>query len=84
MSHSTKQFLTFIATTAGWAVICRIILEAKAVSPAAVAIVWLVGFVWMTGYIIAGRNSADHLVKFGILYFGAMAVITYAGVLLIS
>lgn len=84
MSGSTKQFLAFLGTTVGWAIICRIILEADAISPLAIAVIWLVGFVWMTGYIIAGRNAADHLVKFGALYFGTTAAIAYAGVLLIS
>lgn len=84
MSQNTKQFLAFIATTVGWALICRLVLEAQVAKPIAIAIVWLIGFVWLTGYIVAGRNSADHLVKFGVLYFGAMAAIAYAAVLLIS
>lgn len=84
MSNTKKQFLLFIAATLAWAGICRLILEAGIANPIAIAIVWLIGFVWMTGYIVAGRNSADHLVKFGALYFGAMAAIAYAAVLLIS
>lgn len=46
-----------------WAAICRLILELDTVQPMAIGAVWLIGFVWMTGYIAAGRNSADLLAK---------------------
>lgn len=58
-----KQFLAFIAVTVAWAGICRGFLEFTDVEPLAIGAVWIVGFVWMTGYIAAGASAADLLTK---------------------
>jgi hypothetical protein len=50
------------------------------VQPIAVAIVWLIGFVWGTGYIITGRSGADRLAT---VWIGTMAA-TAAAAFLIS
>lgn len=58
-----KQFLAFIAVTVAWAGICRLLLELTDVEPLAIGVVWIFGFVWMTGYIAAGVPAADLLTK---------------------
>ncbi len=46
-----------------WAAIARAIVETHLVHPVALFVVWLVGFVWMTGYIITDSRGADLLTK---------------------
>ena len=71
-----KQFATFIAATLLWAGIARLILETDTVHPIAIGIVWLVGFVWITSYIAAGPDDADHLTK---VWLGMLAGIVVLG-----
>lgn len=50
----------------------------------AVFIVWLVGFVWMTGYIAAGARDADYLLKVWLGMLAAMTAVAGIGVLIFS
>lgn len=50
----------------------RLVLETGTVHPVAVAIVWFIGFVWMSGRIASGSNAdADRLVA---VWLGTLTV----------
>jgi hypothetical protein len=53
------RFFLFICC---WAVAGYIALELNLAHPMAIAAVWLVGFVWLTGWLAAGPKAADALV----------------------
>lgn len=79
-----KQFLAFLIATVLWAGTAGLFLSANLVHPVAVFIVWIVGFVWMTGYIAAGRTSADLLTKRWLQMLAGMAVLASLGFLIFS
>ncbi|WP_159585911.1 hypothetical protein [Chelativorans xinjiangense] len=58
------RWLKFMGAAVGWSLICRAILELAPVHPIAVFFVWVVGFLWLTGWIAAGPKDADDLVKY--------------------
>lgn len=45
------------------------------IHPVATAAVWLIGFVWGTGYIISGKSGADRL---SLVWLGTMAATAVA------
>lgn len=57
-----NQTVAFISFVAGWSFACGLLLDTS-IHPIAVFIVWVVGFVWGVGYIIAGKADADLLLK---------------------
>lgn len=56
-------FPRFAITVCIWSALCAGILSETKVAPAAIFAVWIFGFVWITGYIVAGKDHADHLTK---------------------
>lgn len=77
MSANTRQLLAFIVFICVWSLIGNAALAAK-IHPVAVAVVWLVGFVWGVGFIVAGKADADLLTKrwlqmlVGVVAFGSV------------
>lgn len=65
-----SDFATFLLFCLVWSLLGQAAL-ALDIHPAAVAIVWLIGFVWGTGYIISGRSGADRLAT---VWLGTMVV----------
>lgn len=80
MRETTKEFLTFIIFMLVWTGAAGLLLEAKFVSPIAIFVVWIVGFVWGVGYIASGKTDADRLTKVWLGMMGAyglFAVVVY-------
>lgn len=69
-----KDFTVFLIFCLVWALAGRAML-AFHINPVAVAIVWLIGFVWGVGYIIAGKSGADRL---SLVWLGTMAATAIA------
>lgn len=70
MGRPLKEWFSFLAAIAVWALIGRGVLETGLVHPIALAVVWLIGFVWIVGYIAAGPRDADRLL---IVWLGSLA-----------
>lgn len=58
-----RQFVAFLTATVAWALVARLLLALDLAHPLAIGAVWLVGFVWISGYIAAGADGADLLTK---------------------
>ncbi|MGE0231168.1 MAG: hypothetical protein AB7O39_03125 [Flavobacteriaceae bacterium] len=82
ISGGGRQFLAFVIASLGWAGAARLLLDADIVHPVAVGVVWLIGFVWITGYIASGPRDADHLVRTWLLMLAGIAAI--AGVIVLA
>jgi hypothetical protein len=67
--------LRYFVFVCGWAVIGRIVLELDFAHPIAIAAIWLVGFVWFTGWLAVGPKAADALTLHWLSMLGGMAVI---------
>lgn len=57
-----KDFLSFIAFVLLWSAGAGLMLR-TGVHPLAIFAVWTVGFIWGVAYILAGKRSADLLLK---------------------
>lgn len=71
-------WLRFLALASGWSVLSLGLLQIPDVHPVAVGLVWIVGFLWLTGWSIEGRSGGDNLVKYtaGMFAgFGAIAAV---------
>lgn len=79
-----KQFLQFLVVSAAWAGAAGLFLGLGLVHPVAVFIVWIVGFVWMTGHIVSGSRDADYMVKVWLGMLAAMTAVAGIGVLIFS
>lgn len=66
-----RDWLIFLGVVLGWAVIGRLVLEADVVHPVALAIVWVIGLIWLIGWVVGSIKDADYLVK---LIAGMVAV----------
>lgn len=77
-------FARFAVTVSLWSALCAGILSETKVAPAAVFAVWLFGFVWITGYIIAGKAHADHMTKRWLQMLAGVAIIGGALYLFLS
>lgn len=71
-------FVQFLIATVVWGTLAALILHLRIVHPIAVFIVWIVGFVWITGYIASGPRDADQLLK---SWLGTLLVISALGAL---
>jgi len=57
------EWLRFMATIMGWAVVGRLILESSLVQPWALAAVWFIGLIWLIGWLAGSATDADYLLK---------------------
>lgn len=55
-----NDFLKFAISIVVWTLVAGL-MAGGSINPLAVFGVWLFGFVWITGFIISGREGADHL-----------------------
>lgn len=62
-----------------WGLLGTAILRVGLVHPLAVGIVWIVGFVWLTGWFAAGPKDADALLRY---WLSTLALIASAGAIL--
>lgn len=77
------NFVVFLIATVAWAVLCRLLLMLP-IHPVAVGAVWLIGFVWMTGYIAAGTSAADLLTKRWLQMMAGIVILASVGYLALS
>lgn len=78
-----KDWLAFVLFTICWALIGRALLFLP-IHPVAIAIVWLIGFVWGAGYIASGKADADRLLNVWLGYVGTVALASTVVVYLVS
>ncbi|PAQ00899.1 hypothetical protein LRP31_25420 [Mesorhizobium mediterraneum] len=78
-----NQTVAFISFAAGWSFACSLLLNSS-IHPLAVFIVWIVGFVWGVGYIIAGKMDADLLLKRWLQMMAGATVLGFVGSFLLS
>lgn len=69
-----KDWLNFVVFALAWAVIGRALLFLP-IHPIAIAIVWLIGFVWGAGYFAAGKGAADRVVVVWLGFLGVIAAL---------
>jgi hypothetical protein len=62
MSANTRQLLAFFVFICVWSLLANAALGLH-IQPLAVFAVWIVGFVWGSAYIAAGKRAADLLTK---------------------
>jgi hypothetical protein len=77
-----NQFLAFVSFTVAWSIAAVIFLGV--INPIAVFAVWLLGFMWGTGYIAAGIREADLLLKRWLQMMAGVAVLAIIGAGLLS
>lgn len=58
-----KDALQFLVVAVIWSLAGTAVLSTGLVHPIAVFAVWLIGFVWMAGYIGSGVRAADYLTR---------------------
>lgn len=79
-SYRLRDWTAFLAFAVLWSCLGRLALLLP-IHPIAVAVIWLIGFVWGVGYIAAGKRTADRLTKVwlgtlaGTALFAALVVI---------
>ena len=73
-----NDFAAFLVFVVAWGLAGQAMLAFK-INPIALAIVWLIGFVWGTGYIIAGKSGADRLAT---VWLGTMMATAVAALLI--
>ena len=78
-----KEAAIYFFAVSAWAVVGRVLLE-LGINPIALTIVWLVGFVWLTGYLMAGVSAADLLTRRWLQMIGGIAILSGAVVFLFS
>lgn len=71
--------LQFLVATVIWSLIGAAVLKTGLVHPVALFAVWLIGFVWMAGYIGSGVRTADYLTR---AWLWSMVAIAGIGVLM--
>lgn len=64
----------YIILILGWAVLGSIILSADFAHPLAVGVVWIIGFVWLTGWAASDGEDADALLKYWLITLAIMAI----------
>jgi hypothetical protein len=69
--HVVKFFLGSCA----WALVGIGVLQADIAAPIVVAIVWLVGFVWLAGWLAVGPREGDMLLLYWLAMMGGFAAI---------
>ncbi|MBZ9873070.1 hypothetical protein LB542_19675 [Mesorhizobium sp. BR1-1-9] len=82
VSAPLNQFLAFISFAAGWSIAAGLLIGA--VNPIALFAVWLVGFLWGSGYIAGGLREADLLLKRWLQMMAGVAVLAVIGAGLLS
>jgi hypothetical protein len=65
----------FFLVACGWALVGLIVLRAEFAHPVAVGVMWLVGFVWLAGWLATGPKAADSLVVYWLAMLGGLATI---------
>lgn len=75
-------FARFLAFTMIWSSAAGVMIGL--VHPAAIFLVWIVGFLWGTGYIIGGTRDGDALVSYVGGYWLALLVVCVVIVAAIS
>lgn len=77
-----KQFAEFISFVVAWSLAASLLISS--VNSVALFTVWLVGFLWGTGYIAAGIREADLLLKRWLQMMAGVAVLAIIGAGLLS
>lgn len=77
-----NQFIAFGTFTIGWSIAACLLIGS--VNPIALFAVWLLGFIWGTGYIAAGIREADLLLKRWLQMMVGVAVLAVIGAGLLS
>jgi hypothetical protein len=83
VSRPLNQTVAFILFAAGWSFACSLLLNSS-IHPVAVFIVWIIGFVWGVGYIIAGKIDADLLLKRWLQMMAGAMLLGFVGSFLLS
>lgn len=78
-----NQIVAFISFASVWSFACSLLLNSS-IHPVAVFIVWIIGFVWGVGYIIAGKIDADLLLKRWLQMMAGAMLIGFVGSFLLS
>lgn len=78
-----NQALAFISFAAIWSFSCSLLLHSS-IHPVAVFAVWIVGFVWGVGFIVAGKADADLLLRRWLQMMACAIVIGFVGSTLLS
>jgi len=77
-----NQFIAFISFAAAWSLAASLFIGS--VNPIAIFAVWLLGFIWGSGYIAAGIREADLLLKRWLQMMAGVAVLAIIGAGLLS
>lgn len=77
-----NQFFAFGTFAIGWSIAACLLIGG--VNPIALFTVWLLGFIWGTGYIAAGIREADLLLKRWLQMMAGVAVLAVIGAGLLS
>ncbi|TGQ11234.1 hypothetical protein EN858_15035 [Mesorhizobium sp. M4B.F.Ca.ET.215.01.1.1] len=77
-----NQFVAFISFAVAWSLAASLLIGS--VNPAVLFAVWLLGFLWGTGYIAAGLREADLLLKRWLQMMAGVAVLAVIGAGLLS
>lgn len=78
-----RTWLIFIAVTLAWSAGAGFMLNST-VHPLAIFVVWIVGVVWLSGWIIAGPRDADRLVRTWLIMLGGLTAISFLAVAIVS
>lgn len=81
--HPPLIFARFMVFTLAWSAFAGAVLKTP-VHPLAIFIVWAVGFLWGTGYIIDGQKGGDALTVYTVGQWAALAVVAVVVVAAIS
>lgn len=77
-----NQLVAFGTFTIGWSIAASLLVGL--INPVALFAVWLLGFLWGTGYIAAGIREADLLLKRWLQMMAGVAVLAVIGAGLLS
>ena len=69
----------FLIATVIWSLVGADVLKTGQVHPIALFAIWLIGFVWMAGYIGSGVRVADHLTR---VWLWTMVAIVAVGIVI--
>lgn len=58
-----RAWLRFVAVLVAWSVVGRGMLATEIAHPYAIAGVWAVGLIWLTGWAVGSVKEADYLLK---------------------
>lgn len=77
-----NQFVAFGTFAIGWSIAAGLLVGS--INSVALFAVWLLGFLWGTGYIAAGIREADLLLKRWLQMMAGVAVLAVIGAGLLS